>query len=222
MIPFVGRHRWINCYIYPAAGCFEANKWVNAVCDLEGDDMDMDMDMDNPSQPVDMVDMDNPSQPVDMDMDKSRFCSGLCNAALKSTSTGCDAKDAVEATVKTVADDALQHCSGCSAFYYEYLVACDVADDGERAPVRSLTRFIMCCIYGSCSARAPAHGTHSHTRPRLTSARAPSRCGCYAQRARAPGPVRLRLRRKGRLHGGRLQRRVQLRDQVCVHWLRCQ
>ena len=135
MIPFVGRYRWINSYIYPAAGCFEANKWVNAVCDLEGDDMDMDMDM------------DNPSQPVVMDMDKSRFCSGLCNAALKSTSTGCDAKDAVEATVKTVADDALQHCSGCSAFYYEYLVACDVADDGERAPVRK-----DACTEGACSA----------------------------------------------------------------------
>lgn len=176
---------------------------MNAVCDLEGDDKSMSM---------------SKSKGMDMDMDKSRFCSGLCNAALKSTSTGCDAKDAVEATVKTVADDALKHCSDCSAFYTEYLVACDVADDGERAPVRSLTRFIMCCIYGSCSARAPAHGTHSHTRPRLTSARAPSRWGYYAQRARAPGPVR----RKGRLHGGRLQRRVQLRDQVCVHWLRCQ
>ena len=119
MIPFVGRHRWINCYIYPAAGCFEANKWVNAVCDLEGDDMDMDMDM------------DNPSQPVVMDMDKSRFCSGLCNAALLSTSTGCDANNVLEAKVKTAADDALKHCSGCWAFYYEYLVACDIAGEGE-------------------------------------------------------------------------------------------
>ena len=184
-----------------------------------------------------------------MDMDKSRFCSGLCNAALKSTSTSCDAKDANEALVKTVADDALQHCSGCWGFktvaddalqhcsgcwgfYNEYLVACDVAGDGERAPVKSLTRFIMFCIYVVYEARAPAHGTHSHTRLRLrlTSARAPFRCGSKAQEgargARAPGPGRLRRspgrRRRRRKLGGRLQRRVQLCDQVCVHWLRRQ
>ena len=175
---------------------------MNAVCDLGGDDMDM---------------------------DKSRFCSGLCNAALKSTSTSCDAKDVNEALVKTVADDALQHCSGCWGFYNEYLVACDVAGDGERAPVKSLTRFIMFCIYVVYDARAPAHGTHSHTRLRLTSALAPFRCfvfrggrGHARAGARAPEPVRPVRLRRGRKLGGRLQRRVQLRDQVCVHRLRCQ
>ena len=181
-----------------------------------------------------------------MDMDKSRFCSGLCNAALKSTSTSCDAKDVNEALVKTVADDALQHCSGCWGFktvaddalqhcsgcwgfYNEYLVACDVAGDGERAPVKSLTRFIMFCIYVVYDARAPAHGTHSHTRLRLTSALAPFRCfvfrggrGHARAGARAPEPVRPVRLRRGRKLGGRLQRRVQLRDQVCVHRLRCQ
>ena len=42
--------------------------------------------------------------------DTTRYCSGECNAALTSASTGCDANDAVEASFKTTADDALMLC----------------------------------------------------------------------------------------------------------------
>ena len=43
--------------------------------------------------------------------DNARYCSGECNAALTSASTGCDANDAVEANIKTTADDFLKFCS---------------------------------------------------------------------------------------------------------------
>ena len=43
--------------------------------------------------------------------DPTRYCSGECNAALTSASTGCDdANDAVEASIKTTADAALGLC----------------------------------------------------------------------------------------------------------------
>jgi len=43
--------------------------------------------------------------------DNARYCSGECNAALTSASTGCNANDTVEAGIKTTADAALGLCS---------------------------------------------------------------------------------------------------------------
>ena len=42
----------------------------------------------------------------------NHFCSGMCNVALKSTSTVC-ANNALETHVKTIAEDDLLYCSSC-------------------------------------------------------------------------------------------------------------
>ena len=69
----------------------EAYTWANAACDA-----------------------------VDEWTPKSRFCWGECNAALTSTSTGCDANNAIEAHAKTMADDDLLYCSSCEHLYTLY------------------------------------------------------------------------------------------------------
>ena len=77
------------------AGCLEAYTWANAACDA-----------------------------VDEWTPKSRFCWGECNAALTSTSTGCDANNAIEAHAKTMADDDLLYCSSCEHLYNQFVDVC--------------------------------------------------------------------------------------------------
>ena len=66
----------------------------------------------------------------------NHFCSGMCNAALKSTSTVC-ANNALETHVKTIADDDLLYCSSCEHLYNHFGDVCPDSDD-ERG--RGMTR----------------------------------------------------------------------------------
>ena len=52
------------------------------------------------------------------------FCRGECNAALTSTSTGCDANNVIEAHAKTMADDNLLYCSSCEHLYTTFKRVC--------------------------------------------------------------------------------------------------
>ena len=53
----------------------------------------------------------------------NHFCSGMCNVALKSTSTVC-ANNALETHVKTIAEDDLLYCSSCEHLYNIYARVC--------------------------------------------------------------------------------------------------
>ena len=85
------------------AGCLESYTWANAACDA-----------------VDEMWSSTP---------KSHFCRGECNAALTSTSTGCDANNAIEAHAKTMADDDLLYCSSCEHLYNQFVDVCPDSDD---------------------------------------------------------------------------------------------
>ena len=84
--------------------------------------------------------------------DLTRYCSGECNAALTSASTGCDADDAVEASIKTTADDFLGFCSSCAKFFLDFIAACDL---GQGTTNTDLTRYCS----GECNAMLKSAST---------------------------------------------------------------
>ena len=106
----------------------EAYTWANAACDA-----------------------------VDEWTPKSRFCWGECNAALTSTSTGCDANNAIEAHAKTMADDDLLYCSSCEHLYNQFVDVCpDSEDFGKGKRGGRMTRRLSHSPCDECNAAIKA------------------------------------------------------------------